>query len=109
MADREPIPPETQEILDALVRLLARRAARRHTMAYGEYKTKRGTFRIVPWNGRFSAMYEDGDLGSYASPQQAIDDLVGGHTFSTSNGVDTSRCGLSQDVTDWLVVQVQCR
>jgi len=45
------------------------------------YKTKIGVFYIIHRNGRWLAMYEDENLGSYISPQQAADDLSGGHTF----------------------------
>jgi hypothetical protein len=43
---------------------------------------------------------EDG-LGSYLTPQQARDDLVGGHTFSPSNGCDTSKLGLPEELSGW--------
>jgi hypothetical protein len=74
---------------------------------FWHHTTKWGTFRIVSREGRFSAIYEEDDLGWYDSPQQAVDDLVGGHTFSTLNDVDTSQCGLPQALEDWSFVRIQ--
>jgi hypothetical protein len=40
-------------------------------------------------------------LGSYSNPQQAADDLAGGHTFSISSGVDTATLGIPDDLGEW--------
>jgi len=66
------------------------------------YKTKVGTFFIgrSP-DGRFHPIFDDESLGSYISPQQAADDLSGGHTFSTSGGIDTSTLGIPEDIGEW--------
>lgn len=50
-------------------------------------------------------MYEDESLGSYHSPEATLDDLVGGHTFFPSNGVDPSECGLPDVLADWTFVR----
>jgi hypothetical protein len=73
---------------------------------YWEFQSRRGTFRIVPRQGRFHACYEDESLGSYYSPHQALDDLAGGHTFSPSNGIDSSTCGLPDDLAEWEFVRL---
>ena len=52
-------------------------------------------------DGRFHPIFDDESLGSYVSPQQAADDLAGGHTFSPSGGFDTSTLGISEDISDW--------
>lgn len=65
------------------------------------YPTKIGMFYITQLNGRWQAMYEDENLGSYYSPQHAADDLAGGHTFSLSNGADTSKLGIPEDISEW--------
>lgn len=65
------------------------------------YKTKAGTFYIAERGGRFRALLEDEDLGGYTTPQQAADDLAGGHTFTPSSGVDTSRLGVPGDLSRW--------
>ena len=72
---------------------------------YWQYTTRRGTFRIVPRQGRFHPLYEDEDLGSYHSVAAALDDLVGGHTFFPSNGLDPSECGLPDEIGEWTFVR----
>jgi len=70
-------------------------------MAYWFYETQWGTFAIVPKTNRFVAMFEDEELGSYHSPQPALDDLLGGHTSSLPKGLDSSQMGLPDDLSDW--------
>lgn len=53
-------------------------------------------------DGRFHVIYDGQDLGSYISPEQAIDDAAGGHTFTPSDGTDLGALGLSDDIGDWL-------
>ena len=72
---------------------------------YWEFKCRKGTFRIVPRNGRFDACYEDESLGSYHSAEMALDDLVGGHTTWPSNGLDSSTCGLPDELSEWLFIK----
>jgi hypothetical protein len=67
------------------------------------WKTRVGNFYIaLSQDGRFHPVFDDESLGSYATAQQAAEDLAGGHTFSPSNGVDTSMLGIPEDVTDWV-------
>ena len=68
------------------------------------YKTRKGTFFIVERDGRFHVIYDDEDLGSYSTPEQAADDLAGGHTSWPSSGVDPGELGISEDLGDWEVV-----
>jgi hypothetical protein len=70
-------------------------------LGYWEYCTSRGTFRIVPSFGRYRATYEGRNLGSYPTPQMAVDDLVGGGALSPAIGFDTATCGLPADLRDW--------
>ena len=65
------------------------------------YSTKWGTFWIIQKEGRFDVILSDESLGSYASPDLALCDLLGGHTYSPSNGLDTSNAGLPEDLTEW--------
>ena len=66
------------------------------------YKTRFGMFFIGQSpDGRFHPIFDDESLGSYGSPQQAADDLAGGHTFSPSGGFDTSTLGIPEDITEW--------
>lgn len=66
-----------------------------------EFKTRVGLASITSKNGRWLVYLSEEDLGSYFTPQQAVDDLVGGHTFSHSSGVDTSKLGIPRDVLEW--------
>lgn len=68
---------------------------------YWRWTTSAGEVRIFFVAGRFHAMLGMEALGSYATPQQAADDLVGGHTFTPSSGADTSTLGLPSSVADW--------
>jgi hypothetical protein len=74
---------------------------------YWAYKTRAGTFMISeqPGDGRFHAIFDGESLGSYFRPEQAADDLAGGHTYSPSSGLDTSRLGISADLGDWVFMR----
>lgn len=65
------------------------------------YKTKEGTFYIVEKNGWFQVVFDNDSLGSYKTPQQAVDDLAGGHTFWPSSGVDPSELCIPEDLGEW--------
>lgn len=65
------------------------------------YPTKKGTVSIIEKNRRFHVMYENESLGSYSSPQQAADDVSGGHTFTPSNGVDFAELNIPYDLSEW--------
>jgi len=69
------------------------------------YKTSKGTFYIDKKANRYRVIFNDEDLGSYATPQQAVDDVSGGHTFWPSSGIDPGELGISDDLGDWEVLQ----
>lgn len=51
------------------------------------HKSRSGTFWIrLSSQGRWHVLFEDEDLGSYAQPQQALDDLASGATYWPSCG-----------------------
>jgi hypothetical protein len=52
-------------------------------------------------NGRDHPVYDNVSLGSYARPEQAAEDLAGGHTSSISSGIDTSALGIPEDLSEW--------
>lgn len=54
-----------------------------------------------PQNGRYHVFVGDEDLGNYPTPQQAVDDICGGHTFSHSSGVDTAQLGIPDELDEW--------
>jgi len=65
------------------------------------WKTRIGTFYIAEQGGRFHPVYCDEPLGSYATAQQAAEDLAGGHTFSITSGIDTATLRIPHDLGDW--------
>ncbi len=65
------------------------------------FKTRHGTVKIVPYQGRYHIIYNEDNLGSYISPQQAIDDAAGGYTSTPTNEVDLGDLGLPADIGEW--------
>lgn len=68
-----------------------------HPSRIGPFTVKQlttGDWRIV-WNGE--------EVGTYAHPQQAVDELCGGHIDSLSCGVDTATLGLEDEIGSWRV------
>ncbi|MBB3759238.1 hypothetical protein [Xanthomonas arboricola] len=64
-------------------------------------KTRAGVFRIAHANGGWQPWFEDERLmGTYPSPQHALDDLAGGYTDWPSCG-DPSELGLPDDIGEW--------
>lgn len=68
------------------------------------FQTRKGVAVIAfsPANQRYHAVFDDEDLGNYGHPQQAVDDLCGGHTYSHSSGIDTAMLGIPEDLGDWV-------
>jgi hypothetical protein len=46
-------------------------------------------------------MFNAESLGSYVTPDQAADDVAGGHTFSAGQGIDTAKLGIPRDLNEW--------
>ena len=67
--------------------------------------TRQGNWYIRLEAGRFHPVYEDEWLGSYATPFQAFEDLLGGYTSWPSCG-DPSACRLPEEMDDWSIVPV---
>ena len=68
------------------------------------YETSAGAFFIAEHNGRFHPMFHDESLGSYPTPQQAVEDLVGGHTFSLPGDIDPAELGVPEELDDWVKI-----
>ena len=64
------------------------------------YKTRDGVFFIAERSGRFDVIFEGKSLGSYMTPEQAAEELAKGHTFRPP-GIDTSKLGIPDDLSDW--------
>lgn len=70
------------------------------------FNTRAGTAKIVPDNGGFQAVFNDDGLGWYSRPDQAAEDMAGGHTFSPSCGTDLSKLGIPEDVSRWTKLRI---
>ncbi len=66
-----------------------------------KYRTRWGVAAIIHSHGRFDVIFDGEGLGSYHSAAAALDDLVGGHTYSPSCGKDTDEMGLPDDLSEW--------
>ena len=65
------------------------------------YKTNAGTFFIIRQRKFYDVLFDDQSLGSYTTPQQALDDLCGGHTFWPASGIDPRTLGIPDDLSEW--------
>jgi len=65
------------------------------------WKTRVGAFYIAEHERRCHVLFKNDSLGSYISPAQALDDLVGGHTFSAGHGIDTSELEIPDELSEW--------
>ena len=65
------------------------------------YETSAGAFYIAEQNGHFHPVFQEQSLGSYATAQQAAEDLAGGHTFSLPGGIDASDLGIPDELEGW--------
>jgi len=71
------------------------------THYYYQYATAQGTISLIPEaNGRYKVMYQGEALGSYGNALLASEDVRGGHTFSSSNGVDFAELNIPE-LADW--------
>lgn len=68
-------------------------------------ETKVGPVFIAVHGGRFHPIIKDESLGSYATPQQAAEDLAGGHTFTPKGGIDTASLEIPGDLSEWTVLE----
>ena len=68
------------------------------------YQTSKGlaSIRFNPLNNRYHAFFTDESLGSYASPELALGDIVGGHLESHTSGVDTALLNIPDALCDWV-------
>jgi hypothetical protein len=71
------------------------------------YPTEIGIFDIGQCEERkYHPIFNDESLGSYASIQEAVDNLVANKTvtiihFETKEKIDTSKLDIPQDYTQW--------
>lgn len=66
------------------------------------WNTQIGPFYIAMTSDRrFHPVYNDESLGSYARPDQAAEDLAGGHVFSIRGRVDIKALKIPADLGEW--------
>jgi len=65
------------------------------------WETRIGPFYIAQIGDRFHPVYQNESLGSYATPQQAAEDLARGHTFSIAGLVDMADLRIPADLNEW--------
>ncbi len=65
------------------------------------HKTAIGAFYIAEHDGRFHPVFRDESLGSYATSQQAVDDLTAGHILNSLNGLDTASLEIPNRLQAW--------
>ena len=70
------------------------------TSGYWDFRSKGGTFRIVPLNGRFHFFFEEEDFGSYHSAVAALEGLLGGYSHYPATR------GLPFEVPEWTFVRM---
>jgi len=65
------------------------------------HKTSVGAFYIAEQDGRFHPLFREENLGSYATSQQAVDNLTAGHVLDSLNGLDTATLAIPNRVQEW--------
>jgi hypothetical protein len=65
------------------------------------HKTAVGAFYIAEQDGRFHPVFRDESLGNYATSQQAVDDLTGGHILNSLGDLDTASLAIPKLVREW--------
>jgi len=65
------------------------------------HKTKVGAFYIAEQDGRFHPLFREEKLGSYATTQQAVDDLIAGHIIESFGGLNTATLAIPNRVQEW--------
>ena len=67
-----------------------------------EFETRAGTFRIKQKpNGKWEAMFEEEALGTYQTPDCALEGLISG-TINPSSSADNSP---PEDLSDWDLIR----
>ncbi|KZM48266.1 hypothetical protein [Labrenzia sp. OB1] len=76
----------------------------KNVKGFWRYQAGDCAFSIRPHNGFWVPFFEDEHLGTYQSPQIALQELVGGSTFTPSSGVWPAELELPDDLSDWVYV-----
>jgi hypothetical protein len=65
------------------------------------HKTQVGAFYIAEQDGKFHPLFRDESLGSYATSQEAVDDLTRGHILHSFDGLDTASLAIPMQLQGW--------
>jgi hypothetical protein len=68
-----------------------------------EYIASTCVVRICRRGEKWFALIDDENVGSYMTAAKALDDLLGGSTFSGPGGIDPSTLNLPDDLADWTI------
>ncbi len=69
--------------------------------SYYYYDTSAGSFLITEIDGWWYVLLEDQDLGKYATPKEAAEDLVAGRAFPPDHCIVISELGIPRDIYEW--------
>jgi hypothetical protein len=65
-------------------------------------RTQIGPIHIVlTGDGQFHTFYNGETLAAFSSPQQAVDDIAGGHTFSIASEMNPAIIRVPECLADW--------
>jgi hypothetical protein len=76
------------------------------TNGFWRYPTSIGEFRILPHYGRYRAMLNDENLGTYSTPRRALGTILAGGIAASSNTAEVAR-RLPKDLRDWAFVRAR--
>jgi hypothetical protein len=65
------------------------------------FKTKKGTVYIASFRKEFVVLMKNHNLGTYKTPQDAIDALTTNKADTSELGFDTSSLGLPAVLAEW--------
>lgn len=65
------------------------------------WNTLIGPFFIAEHEGRYHVVFDGESIGGYATPEQAADDVAGGHSFSIRSNVDPATLGIPDRLAEW--------
>lgn len=71
-----------------------------HSTPYGQASIERSS------NGRWNIVLAEEPLGSYSSPESALNAFVGGHTCTHSRCPDMALLGLPDSLLEWTLISM---
>ena len=65
------------------------------------WNTPRGPIFIAEHRGRYFVLFDDENLGGWATAEQAAIAAAGGECDRVGPGIDTAKLGISEDLNEW--------